>query len=402
MATNYLRTLLICSIMWGGMAAAGGNALAQESGLAALKPVIDGEIKYDSNVYNFSSTQANRLDANSAASQASGRFTDMESADDLIVSPRVRLTTKVPGIAGRDLKLKPSLSYNYYLLNQKKSHAKLGLKAENSLGGGSRLGVEIGYRPKVFKKNYLSGTTVGADKATLPANWIYSTAEYSDVNLDVTYSRPLWKRVKGSRSASGIKKIDGEVLVGFGSRSYDGPFGNRDEDTIRVGLALDFKLRNRVGLTTSYLLEFIDTPGGTEVLLRDEAGFGEDFNGDVDTIDQNVHIVKNVDRSRTEHALAIKATKPLENDWDGYAKYDLRIQDYKSNEKYDITRVDRQDIRHRVRVGVKRAFDKNLTYGFGLSLAREKANRDGAIGKGSAESRSYTRVTLSGNISYRF
>ena len=138
------------------------------------------------------------------------------------------------------------------------------------------------------------------------------------------------------------------------------------------------------------------------MLLRDEADFGEIFNGDGDTIDQNVRIVKNVDRSRTEHAFAIKATKPLENDWDGYARYDLRIQNYNSTERYDITRIDRQDIRHRVSVGLDRAFDKNLTYGVGLSLAHEKSNRDGAAGKGSAESRTYNKVVLSGNISYRF
>jgi len=389
--------------MWGVMAAAGGNALAQESGLAALKPIIDGEIKYDSNIYNFSSTQGDRLDANSAASQTSGRFNDMDSTGDLIVTPRVRLTAKVPGIAGRDLKLKPSLSYSYYLLNQKRSHAGLGLKGENSLGGGSSVAFNIGYRPNVFKKNYMSDATdTNGDGVISKAERSYSSGEYSDINLDVTYSRPLWKGGKGRA----IKKIYGEALVGFGSKSYDGPFGNRDEDTIRVGLALDFRLRNKMNVTTSYLLEFIDTPGGTEVLLRDEADFGENFNGTAGatlTNDQNVRVVKNVDRSRTEHALAIKATKPLENDWDGYAKYDLRIQDYSSNERYDITRKDRQDIRHRVSVGLERAFDKNLTYGFGLSFAREKANRDGAAGKiSTAESRSYTKITLSGSLSYRF
>jgi opacity protein-like surface antigen len=379
-------------------------ASAKDQGGWKWKAEAEAGLTYDSNIYNLSSAQKQRLEDNTAADQTSGRFDDMESADDFLLTPGFNVTVKTKGPGGGDFELRPGVEYLLYAQNTEKNHLDLSLDLTQELGakGKSAVSVEIDFSPNVFKKNYLADAVdLSGDGSITRDERVYEKSTYDDLKVDLTYGRRLMKSSKGKKGPSGIAKVDGEVLIGFQNKEYDGPFELRSEDTIRLGAGVDMEFENKVELDVSYLLELIETPVETEVLLRDEDDFGVDFNGDTDTVDQNVRTVQNVDRSRNEHTFAVKASKRLNKDWVGSARYDLRIQNYKSEERFDVTRLDRQDIRHRLGLGAERELMSNLTLGLSWLWVHEEAGRDGLAAIDEAETKSYDRHILAAVLSYK-
>lgn len=397
----YLGSVFVFMLMLGILLALSDEAFAK-SGFK-VKTQVDSEFVYDSNVYKLSANQANKLEKNNAASQVSGRFTDMESVDDIIVTPRLKLDLKIPGLGGRDFKITPSVLYQLYMLNTVKNHFEMGLDLEQELSSNGSIGVEIDYALNVFQKNQLADAvdlTPSSPIEITPDERIYKPASYDDMVIDLTYRRRLWKDAKGGAGPLGINKMYGEVLVGYQSREYDDPFTNRNLDSIRVGGGLDLDLENDVKLAFSYLYEHIDTPVDTEVLLRDEPHFGVDLNGNGVATDLQVRTVQTVDRSRTEHTLGVKVGGKLNEDWSGKAGYEFRIQDYKSTEPFDITRLDREDFRHTVSVGAKRKFGSKWTLELEGEVAHEGAKRDALANVDPTESKSYDKWLIGAVLSY--
>ena len=392
---KHLRYFFACLFALGLWAASGGKAFGLDESGWKFQTLGDAELSYETNVFNLSSDQIDRLEAGRPEDEISGRYDDMDSVDDAILTPRLRLEMNGPGLFSRDIQIRPGILYHFYSLNEKKSHLELGLDLEQEVGAHETLGLEISYAPDVFKKNYLSDATdlTGSVSAS---ERVYEPATYDDAVIDLTYRR----RLRKNPSPSAIESVYGEVLLGYQNKEYEDPFENRSEDSIRLGAGLDTEF-NKITLAVSYLFEYVETPGENEVLILDEADFNVDFNSDGDALDTNIRAEQKVDRSRLDHTIAVKASAKLNKDWTGEAKYDLRLQDYKSAEPFDAAYRDREDIRHRIGLGVEREFGRRWSVGLGFVWAHEEADKGDLPNIDPEEPKSYDNITVSAGVSYR-
>ncbi|MFQ5464313.1 MAG: hypothetical protein ACE5EI_00135 [Thermodesulfobacteriota bacterium] len=397
---KYLYGLLACALALGLWAGLGGNALAKGGSAFKWKTTFQSEFLYDSNIYKLSDTQISRLDANKAADRTSGRFNDMKSADDFILTPRLKVTLSTPGLGGKELKISPNVLYNLYLQSQKKSHLVSGLDLRQTVGAHDTLGLDFKYAPNVFKKNYLTGTT-NPSGPVLDSERIYGAATYDRIDVEASYRHRLWKKPGGKAGSTGIEKVYGTATVGLQSKEYDAPFRNRNEDSILGGAGLDLEFGKGAVLAFSYLFKSINTPTDPEILIRNETDFGVDLNADGDALDLDVATVQRVNRSRLEHKLGVKFKGDINDQWEGFFKYDIRLQDYQSTETFDVTRIDRQDFRHRFGLGFKGDYGSHWTLGFEGRYTIEDADRAGLATVNQAEQKSYNRYELGATLSYR-
>lgn len=383
-----------------GLAYAATSREAKDKAGSKWQATADAELAYATNVYNLSSDQQSQLEANVPADQTSGRFNDMDSVEDFILTPGLKLSGKMPGLGGKEFQIKPGVAYNLYAQNTKKSHFELGLDMRHDLGDSGTLGLDISYAPEVFKKNYLADATdlVGP---VADSERVYKPATYDSVGADLSYRHRLWKGGKVETAGTSIESVHGTVIIGFQNREFSAPFKNRDEDSVRAGAGLDMDFSNNLALGVSYMVESVETPAGTEVLILDEADFSFDFNGDSDILDKNLRSVQKVDRSRLEHVVAVKARIKLGKNWTGQARYDYRLQDYSSTERFDSTYANREDVRHRLGLGLQRELTGRLTLGLGWELVQEDTSRGPSPSIDPAEPKSYDAMTFTAGLSYR-
>lgn len=397
---RFFRLFFVWGCVLVQLVALSNNAVGQDFSNWKWNVNIDTEFSYDSDVFGLSNNQIDRLEDERAEDEISGRFDDMDSVDDFILTPRLRFTAKRPGFRNLDFQIRPSVLYHFYAQNQKKSHLELGLDLQHEVEAHGMLRLDLNYALNVFKKNHLADATDLTGEVTDDER-VYEPAIYDDGLVELSYRHRLWKRPKRQESVLGIRRIDGEVEVGYRNRRFEGPFENRDEHALWGGTGLDIKFR-RVDLGVNYLFAHINTPGEGEVLIRNEFDFGVDLNGDGDTIDPNIRTEQKVDRSRLEHTIGIKARVKITPKWSGRVGYDVRLQDFQSEEFFDITRVGRDDIRHRVGLGVQWKFAREWSLKLEGEWIQEKAERGGLPAVGEEEEKEYTKQGASLTLSYRF
>ncbi|GMR04227.1 MAG: hypothetical protein BMS9Abin23_0118 [Thermodesulfobacteriota bacterium] len=392
--------VFVCALgLW---AFSGPHAFAKDKAGLKWGAEFDVELAYDSNIYKLSGIQKDRLDVNNTSDQISGRFNDMESAGDFVTSPRFKPSLKLSGLGGRTFRITPSVTYNLYARNKEKNFLELGLDLSQDIGSKGKFTVELDYDPDVFRKNYLSDAVDTDGNGSISSSEkIFSAANYDESSIAASYKHRLWKHAKGRRGYLGLDKVYGEVLVGFKKRDYDNPFENRSYDDIFAGTGLDMELGNDSKVSFSYLFADITTDVAGEVLIRNEPDFGVDFNGDGDTLDLDTRTVQNVDRSRNEHTLGVKGRTRIGKRWFAEAGYDVRFQLYKSDQRFDVTRLDRKDVRQRINLGVKGKLAPKWTLGLDWTFSHEKASRDGLASIDQAESKSYNRHVVAAVISYK-
>ena len=393
---RYFTAAVFITVLWPCIS---GVSEAQEKA-ARLQATAGVEASYVTNVFNLSSDQQDQLEANSPADQTSGRYKDMDSVSDLIVTPRLRLSSKQPGLGGKELQIKPGIAYNLYMQNAKKSHVELGVGLRQDVGDTGTLGLDVSYSPDVFKKNYLSDATDLTGSVT-DAERVYKPAKYDDLSVDLSYRRKLWKAAKVKAGPSSVESVYGEFLVGLQMREFNSDFVNRDEDSVRAGFGATAEFSNNMDLAANYTFEAVEAPAGTEVLILDEPDFGVDFNNDADSLDNNIRTVQGVDRSRNEHTITLKARAKLSKDWTGQARYDYRLQDYKSTERFDSAYNNREDKRHRLGLGLQRELAARWSLALGCEFVKEKTSRGPSANIDPAEPKSYENMILTGALSYR-
>ncbi len=396
-----LFAALLCAL---GLIGLFANAALAGGGVWNWKGEAATGFAYDTNVYKLSSTQSTRLDAGKSSDKISGRFKDMDSVDDFIFTPTVKATLKGPGLLGHDFVLRPSIAYSVYASNSEKNFFKFGLGLKQAIGGGGAVGLAFDYSPNIYKKNYLSGTidSVGDGLITSSAEEVFTAAHYDKTRVTVSYGQRLWKRPGKGHANLELEKVSAHILAGYENKSYDDPFTVRSEDSVFAGFDMEFALYKHTRLDFNYLFKNIDTSVGTETLIRDEANFGVDFNGDGDAIDLSVATVQKVDRSRNTHTLGVKASTGLAEGWTGYVKYEARFASYKSEEIFDVTRLNRTDTRQKVGVGVRGKLAPRWYMNLGWVLTHNQAARDGLAVTDKAEAKSYDKNVFSALISYRF
>ncbi len=398
--------VILCAIGLTGLTA-GGAYGAGEAGGWKWKAEASVGFAYDTNVFKLSSTQSDRYDLNLSKDQTTGRYKDMDSIDDIIFTPRIKATLRTPGLGGRDLSIKPSIEYNKYVWNQERSYFDFGLGVNQALGKHSGVGVSFGYAPNIFKKNYLSDAI---DKETFgdPLHGIsgiekvFSAAHYDKTDVELYYSARLWRSANANPANLSLDAVSGKVRVGYENKNYDAPFTNRTEDSFFAGLDIDLALYRHTTLTLSYLFKNIDTPVEPEVLVRNELSFNTDLDGDNVIENLNVATRQNVDRSRSQNTVGARVSTRLKNGWHAYAKYEVRFTSYKSEETFDVTRLNRNDTRQKVGAGVEGEIAPRWTMALDWTLLHNAAARDGLAQVDMTEAKSYDKNVLSAVISYTF
>ncbi len=335
---------------------------------------LQDTFEYDSNVFRLSEDLSDRLDSDVSGDRISGRFDDMDSEDDFLISSRARLTAKTDGLDGRQLRIIPGVRYDYFTQNERRSHPEFDLAVEQELGSGREIALDLGYDLDVFKRNYLADATDLTGNVSA-AERVYDHGIYDELSAEVHYRHRLWRKRKRDEPFLDARRIYGTVLLGYRHRRYDSPFSNRDRNIGEVGLGLSFDLDGRWDIDVRYLLGVVMTDDGREVLIRDEPDFGVDLNGDGDALDENRRTVQRVDRSRLEHSIEVGVSYRFARNWRVKAGYDFTFQDYLSDERFDTTHRDREDLRHAVRLGVEWEFARRLSLEIEGRWIREDISR---------------------------
>lgn len=343
--------------------------LAPLHALAASGWKLDGDVSataaYDTNVFNLSDGQQDRVDAPSAADQATGRVRDMDSVDDFVTSVSTRMVVSHPD---GGFSIAPSFSYHRYAMNGEKSFPELGIALRKDFGDDSSLKLDFGYELNGFKKNYLAATTVGTGVVVLPAERIYQRGVYDDMSFGAAYQRTLWRQPRSSF----LRKIDAEIAAGYSQRKFEGAFANRDLDAWDVGVEVGSRFGERFRLEFSYDYGDASAPGNGELVILDEASVGIDLNSDLDATDLDVATLAAVDRSRSEHAVGMKAKFDLPNHVDAWLGYGYARFDYASDEALDVGHRGRADSEQGFGAGVRWGFAKHWQ----STLAAEHSWRD--------------------------
>ncbi len=398
--------VLLCVLALAGFFATSASAKG-EVGDWKWKAEASLGLYYDTNVYKLSSLQKDRFDLNLSKDQTTGRFKDMDSIDDFIFTPRLMATLRRRGYDGGALTLKPSIAYNRYVQNQEKSYFDFGLNVHQALGKHSGVGVDLGYAPNIFKKNYLSGA-VDNEPLGDPAHGItgseksFSPAHYDKTDLTFYYSQRLWKSARKNFDTLSLEAVSGKVFAGYENKNYDDPFTNRTEDSLFAGFDVALALYRHTTLTLGYLYKDISTPVEPETLVRNELSFNIDFDNDSVIENLNVATRQNVDRSRTQNTIGVKVTRKLQKDWTGYIKYNVRFTSFKSKEPFDVVRVDRNDTRQRFGLGLKGEVAPSWTMALGWTVTHNSASRSALAQVDKTEGKSYDKNVLSVVVSHVF
>ncbi|MFQ5745868.1 MAG: hypothetical protein ACE5HF_01445 [Gemmatimonadota bacterium] len=373
-----------------------GAARAQSSDAWRLYAKFGVEAEYNDNVFLLSPLRKADLAAPTSGAVASGRFTDMESTDDLITTASAAVGFRGPGLLGRRLQIVPSVSYEYFAQNQERRHVAGAITIRQSLPNGARLQLTGKWKPSYFAKNYLVDAVDADGSGSISSSErVYARGTYDKGGVWLDYRFPLVSSTK--RQPFGARL---EIGGGYERRTYDAPFAGRDRDGPTVRASLPLSLTKRLGLEIGYSFASPSTAPSQEILLLDERSFGVDLNGNGVATDSLARASTLVDRSRQEHVLGAALSVGLGRRVELAVDYGVRWRRYSSKEAFDVTHTGRRDLRHRARVEL----DARLAHGLALELkasyADQNSNRPGDPGS-TGEIDDYTRRGASLGLSYR-
>lgn len=340
------------------------------------------EAVYDSNVFRLSDSIAKRLPEDRSGDQISGRFKDMKSVDDIVLTTELSLGRELKDADGDRFRLEPGLRYVDSTSNPERSHPEFFLDLTQDFGPTRKGKLEFEYQRDTFLRNYLADAVDFVNNVT-SSERRYEAGVFDEWSASATFDQRLWKRSGESWSGwqtLGLRRLDLEASLGFGRRTFDSPFANHDRDRISAGLDVAAALGSDWVVTLGYGLDLDRGDNDREVMLLDEAPFGRDFNGDTDQLDLSARAFERADRSRNQHELKASLRWDLATDWSTEVGAALVIQRYRSNEPFDLV--------HRGRVDRARQLDGSLDWEFAsdwkLSLtggvSKERSNRSSAPG----------------------
>ncbi len=308
----------------------------------------EGGFTYDSNVWLLDGGQRDRLEDDRPSDQASGRFDDMESVDDLVFTPDLRLEAKGPSPFGRRLTAFFDLEYAFYTQNSRRSHLDLGLGAAQAVGARGQMELSIGFVPELFRKNYLADAVdANANGDIASDERIYEDGTYREWDVALEYRHDLVQRT--AQSPFGLR---GALALGLRDRTYDSPFDHRDEDAPFVRLGLRFEHGPRVKWGLRYAYEAIDAPNEPAVVLVDEIALGQDVNGDA-ILANDARAFTPVDRARVEHSIALSFAYGLSATVEVELTYERLLRDWESDEALDFSHRGREDTRDEFGVALR-------------------------------------------------
>jgi hypothetical protein len=362
-----------------------------------LSPALGVAAEYDGNVFLLDSTGKGNVASPSVNEVVSGRYANMESATDLVTTLSAAFDVRGPGLSGRTLMVSPTIDYDLYARNSERSNAIVGISVEQNMPNKGRLRLKGSLTPSYFAKNYLADAVDGDGSGSITAGErIYARGEYRESELSLDFRLRLAASTKTHPFGATL-----QVGAGYGDRTYDPPFAVRDVSGPTAGANLRMALSQKVSLGVTYgFADFSGTPTD-QVQLLDEPNFGQDFNGNGTSLDQNVRVVSLVDQSRHENSLGGEIGFVLGKRTALDMTYERRWRSFTSTEPLDVSHNGRQDTRNRLGArfgfGLGRAMGLNLggTY---TSQSTNRPSDPGATG----EINDYTRYQAALGLTHTF
>jgi hypothetical protein len=318
-----------------------------------IKVYAETVIEYTDNVFKLTESDREKMKANAVEDQASGRFKDMDSDSDYIVSPELGLSLDSNSPVGGRFSLISWLRYDNYTRNPELSHPEGRLRLRNSIGDNGELTLQGSFVCDFFKKNYLSGVNDANANGNIPkSERIYSSAVYDEYEGLVAYQHKIID-VKNNK----LSGFDIQPFAGYDVRRYNSTFSNRDQDITFLGFGLDLEFISRIGLEMIYRYEWVSSPGDNELVLFDETVSGADVNGDGE-IKRNAPVVTGIDRSSSRYAIEINPSFKISKKARLFAGYEYRITAYDSRNRLDIDHYDLETCRQKISSGIEYIFSK--------------------------------------------
>jgi hypothetical protein len=305
---------------------------------------------FDDNPFLLSDARKAGVDAPSASSITSGRYTSMAGASDFITSMRGGLKAEGPAILGRKLTLGADARYEYYQRNAKRRNVFFDLRAEQALGHGTHVGARAELQPNYFFRNYLADAIdANADGIIQSSERVYAAGTYSDQEFTGELRQRLAKSTDGHPFGAELT-LEG----GHKTRAYQQPFQTRGYRGPFAGVSGQLDLTTSVELEGEYRRSSLRSTPGSSVVLLNEPDFNQDFNGNGTTTDLRVRSVQTVDFSRIEQDMAARFRVRASDAVETALSYGRRLRSYQSKQPYDIYNNSRYD--HRDRFGLDMAY----------------------------------------------
>ena len=351
--------------------------------------------EYDDNVFLLDAGRKDAVASPTAAEVASGRYADMDDAADLVTTLGAALELKRPGLSGRTLTITPAAAYELYARNSARSNVVLGLSFEQDLPRSSRIRLLGRVSPEHFTKNYLADAVDGDLNGSISdAERRYDAGEYREAEASLDYRFRVAKSTRDHRFGASL-----QLGAGYYDRAYAEPFGGRDLAGPTAEARALLTLSRRVSADVTYGFASLSGDPADQVVLLDEADFGEDFNGNGNSIDPDVRVVTLVDRSRTEHSLGGEVRFEVSRRVDLDVGYEHRWRSYSSDEPLDVTHLDRRDSRDRFGAELGMRLSPRMKLRLGGEAASQDTNRPGDPGAADDTS-DYTRFRAGLGLTY--
>ncbi len=358
-------------------------------------PALHIDVGYDDNVFLLATNRRDDLGAPSAAEVVSGRYTNMESAQDVMTTLSTAVALKGPGLMGKSSALAPSVEYERYARNSERSNVRLGLALEQELWADSRLRVRGQLTPSYFARNYLADAVDrDVNGSVSDDERVYARGEYGERELAADYRFPLTKS-RGKRPFGVAVQMAG----GYYGRTYETPLRGRDLKGPTAGAKLLLDLGRRVSFDLTYDFASLSATSTDQVLLLDEPEFGQDFNGNGTTTDLDARTLTKVDRSRREHSVGASLRLGVSKAASVALGYEHRSRRYTSEELLDVSNNGRRDSRNQVSADLRVKLAKDLRLRLGGARSDQNLNRSGDPGS-TGEIDDYTRYQASLGLSY--
>jgi|WetSurMetagenome_2_1015567.scaffolds.fasta_scaffold22860_2 hypothetical protein len=344
----------------------------QKEKTSRYKLYAETGFEYSDNVFLLTDSQILKMELNNQENVTSGRFKDMDSLSDIIIEPVVGFKINSDGLMNGKLRFVSSITYNYYMKNDKSSYPEGKLKLSNSIGKRGDLILEGCFVSGFFKKNYLSSVNDANHNGNIPRDErAYSSAVYDEYEGLIAYDYKIIKKHKGMRG------LNVEPFLGFHNRKYNSIFNNRDQGIIFGGIGAVLETALKFDIAVTYQYEDVSSPNRYELVLYDEIASGIDANGD-GAKKKNAPLITHIDRSSKRHTIEIKPSYSFREKTGIFLSYKRRTTDYISGNPLDVEHYNVDAIRQQIKTGISYKFSKACSAEAEYSRVDDDNDEDGS------------------------
>ena len=348
------------------------SALAQSEGDRQVGFYSDVTLEYSDNIFRLTDSQQTSLKAGAPEDAENGRFRDMESVSDYLLSPTIGVAYDTRGLWDKDLSLSARVKYNHYMENREKRHPEARIRLRNDIGEKGVLCLEGNFLFDFFKKNYLAGYNDENNNGNIARDErIYSQAVYNEFEGLLSYKHELFKD-----NESLLSQADVRPFLGYSTRSYNAPFYNRDRHVLFGGLETTLEFLSRLDLELVYRYENLHASGDDELVFLDETILANDMNGD-NEIKANAALITEIDRSARRHTLEINPSLKLSKNALLFLGYEKRVSDYTSENPLDLDHYKNTSYRQRIRAGIRYNLSKSWSTEVEYRQTEDEDDEDG-------------------------